>query len=219
MQLHKQRDMLYQIKNEVRFTSRYLQKDSLSQKVLNALEKVPRHCFVPSALQAEAYENNPLPIGHGQTISQPYIVAIMTDLLNLSYHDKVLEVGTGSGYQTAILAELTEQVYSLEIIDDLTHQAREALTQLGYNNIELSTGDGYYGWDEHAPFDAIMVTAAATHVPHALLEQLKPGGLMMIPIGTQHITQKLMMFKKEMDGHIKSQEILPVSFVPLTGRH
>jgi len=219
MQLHKQRDMIHEIKDEVRLTSRYLQKDQLSTQVMQALEKVPRHRFVPADLQAEAYDNNPLPIGHGQTISQPYIVAIMTDLLNLTPHDKILEVGTGSGYQTAILAELVEQVYSLEIIDDLTHHAKEILIQLNYKNIELKTGDGYYGWPEHGPYDAITVAAAATHIPVALTEQLKPGGIMMIPIGTQHITQKLMLVKKELDNQIKTQEVLPVSFVPLTGKH
>lgn len=219
MQLHKQRDMLHQIKDEVRFTSKYLQTDCLSRNVLNALEKVPRHHFVPSPLKDEAYDNNPLPIGHGQTISQPYIVAIMTELLRLEPYDKVLEVGTGSGYQTAILAEIVEQVYSLEIIDDLTHQAKEVLTQLGYQNIHLKTGDGYYGWQEEAPFDAIIVTAAATHIPISLIKQLKPEGLMIIPIGTQYITQKLMLVRKDHSGNIKSHEILPVSFVPLTGKH
>jgi len=219
MQTHKQRDMLHEIKNEVRYTSRYLHKDSLSDEVLNVIERVPRHRFVPSALQAEAYENHPLPIGHGQTISQPYIVAIMTDLLNLSCHDRVLEIGTGSGYQTAILGELVEQVYSLEIIDDLTHQAIEVLKQLHYTNIEVKTADGYYGWKEESPFDAIMVTAAAHHIPLALIEQLKPGGHMIIPIGTEHITQKLILVEKEMGGHVKTREILPVSFVPLTGSH
>jgi protein-L-isoaspartate(D-aspartate) O-methyltransferase len=162
-----------------------------------------------------AYANRPLPIGHGQTISQPYIVAVMTDLLGVDRDDVVLEVGTGSGYQTAILAQLGQHVYTMEIIQELADEARERLQRLGYTNISTRVGDGYYGWEEHAPFDAIMVTAAASHIPPPLLRQLKPGGHMVIPVGGPFLTQQLLLVSKDTDGQITTRQVLPVAFVPL----
>jgi protein-L-isoaspartate(D-aspartate) O-methyltransferase len=159
-----------------------------------------------------------LPIGYGQTISQPYIVAIMTDLLKLEPDDRVLEIGTGSGYQAAVLAELVQQVYSIEIIGDLARRARAVLDRLGYEQVKTRVGDGYYGWQEEAPFDAIMVTAAADHVPPPLIKQLKPGGRMLIPVGSRFMTQQLVLVTKDEDG-ITTRLLLPVRFVPLTGEH
>jgi len=192
-------------------------REKLDGRVLAAMGKVPRHRFVLPDYQDEAYANRPLPIGHGQTISQPYIVALMTDLLNLKPGDSVLEIGTGSGYQAAILAELTPRVYSIEIIDALGRRARQTLTDAGYGGVQLKIGDGYYGWPEAAPFDAIVVTAAASHVPPPLVKQLKAGGRMIIPVGTAFLTQHLLLVEKQADGGIVSRQILPVRFVPLTG--
>jgi protein-L-isoaspartate(D-aspartate) O-methyltransferase len=186
-------------------------------KVMAAMGKVPRHRLVPFELQRQAYDNRPLPIGHGQTISQPYIVALMTDLLRLQGTEAVLEIGTGSGYQAAILAELTQNVYTIEIIEALAGQARERLQALGYGNVQVRVGDGYYGWEERAPFDAIVVTAAASHVPPPLIRQLKPGGRMVIPVGAQFMVQQLMLVEKNVDGTLTSRQILPVRFVPLVG--
>lgn len=187
--------------------------------VVAALRKVARHRFVPAAQVSHAYENRPLSIGHGQTISQPYLVALMTDLLQLEPGHRVLEVGTGSGYQAAVLAELCREVYSIEIIAPLATQARMVLAALGYQAVKTRVGDGYDGWPEAAPFDAILVTAAASHVPPPLLKQLKPGGRMVIPLGTQFMTQSLMLVEKRPDGAVTSRQLLPVVFVPLTGRH
>lgn len=187
--------------------------------VLAAMEKVERHRFVPAELVAQAYQNRPLPIGHGQTISQPYIVALMTDLMKVGPGDRVLEIGTGSGYQAAVLAELAGSVFSVEIIEPLGRQAGERLAALGYRNVTARVGDGYHGWPDAAPFDAIMVTAAASHVPPPLLQQLKPGGRMVIPLGSRFMTQSLMLVEKNPDGTVSSRQILPVRFVPLTGRH
>jgi protein-L-isoaspartate(D-aspartate) O-methyltransferase len=164
-----------------------------------------------------AYENRPLPIGHDQTISQPYIVALMTDLLRLDKDDTVLEVGTGSGYQAAVLAELARSVCTIEIVEPLGIEARERLARLGYRNVEVRIGDGYKGWPEKAPFDAIMVTAGAPHVPPPLVEQLKPGGRMVIPVGPASMIQSLMLIEKKRDGTTVSRDIIPVRFVPLTG--
>lgn len=197
----------------------YLDKEVLEPKVMSAIGRVPRHEFVPEEMVQNAYRNNPLPIGHGQTISQPYIVAIMTDLLKLEPDHKVLEIGTGSGYQAAILAELVAQVYTIEIIEPLAKESSSRLQRLGYSNISTRIGDGYYGWKEHAPFDAIIVTAAASHIPHDLIEQLKPGGRMMIPVGSRFLTQQLLLVSKEKDGKLLTRQILPVRFVPLTGEH
>jgi protein-L-isoaspartate(D-aspartate) O-methyltransferase len=187
--------------------------------VMAAMEKVERHRFVPAWLTPFAYLNRPLPIGYGQTISQPLIVAQMTELLKVKEGDKVLEIGTGSGYQAAVLAKIAGSVYTMEIIEPLGKQAGKRLKSLGYDNIKTKVGDGYYGWPEAAPFDAIMVTAAASHVPPPLLKQLKPGGRMVIPLGTHFLTQYLMLVEKQADGSVTTHQMVPVSFVPLTGGH
>jgi len=192
---------------------------TLDRHVLEIMGRVQRHLFVPAGQQRYGYENRPLPIGHGQTISQPYIVALMTDLLRPKPGHVVLEIGTGSGYQAAILAELTGKVYTMEIIEPLGIQANKMLSQLGYRNVEVEVADGYYGWPSQAPFDGIMVTAAASHVPVPLVQQLKPGGRMVIPVGTSFLTQQLMLIEKRPDGSLVSRQMLPVRFVPLTGRH
>ena len=184
-------------------------------RVKEAMARVPRHLFVAPELEPHAYENRPLPIGHGQTISQPYIVALMTDLLKPGNYDSVLEIGTGSGYQAAILSELVRSVYTIEIVAPLAAEARERLARLGYRNVEVRTGDGYKGWEEHAPFDAIMVTAGADEVPPPLLRQLKPGGRMVIPVGAARNLQ-LTVIEKQADGSIRSRQVLPVRFVPFT---
>jgi len=207
------------IEQDVRETSVYLDRQTLDPRVMKALAGIPRHQFVPDAQRRYAYRNRPLPIGHGQTISQPYIVAIMTDLLKLSPEDRVLEVGTGSGYQAAVLAELAKQVYSIEIIEPLGKRAGDLLNRLGYGNIESRIGDGYYGWEAHAPFDAIIVTAAADHIPPPLIAQLKPGGRMMIPVGSRFMTQQLVIVEKDNNNNVTTRLILPVRFVPLTGAH
>lgn len=207
------------IEQDVRETSLYLDKEELDPRVMQAMATVPRHEFVPEAEKRFAYLNRPLPIGHGQTISQPYIVAIMTDLIKPDKNHRVLEIGTGSGYQAAILAELVDEVFSIEIIEPLSQQARQRLGRRGYNNVRLKQGDGYYGWQEHAPFDAIVVTAAASHVPPPLIKQLKPGGRMIIPVGSRFMTQELLLVSKQTDGKVVSRQILPVRFVPLTGKH
>jgi protein-L-isoaspartate(D-aspartate) O-methyltransferase len=186
---------------------------------MEAMARVPRQEFVPKHLRHAAYENRPLPIGYGQTISQPYIVAIMTDLLEVEKDDKVLEIGTGSGYQAAVLAELVKELYSIEIIKELGEQARKRLSDLGYQNISVRVGDGYYGLEAHAPFDAIIVTAAAGHIPPPLIQQLKPGGKMVIPVGGAFLTQQLMLVEKTKAGQILTKQLLPVLFVPLTGEH
>ncbi len=186
------------------------------QDVIEAMRNVPRHKFVPSAQQRNAYQNNPLPIGHGQTISQPYIVALMAELLEIEPGDKVLEIGTGSGYHAAVLSELTPYVYSIEIVEPLGVQAAEVYEELGYN-IETKIADGYYGWEEHAPFDKIIVTAAAGHIPPPLIEQLNPGGIIAIPVGSPYQTQILMRVFKDEDGGVSTERVLPVRFVPMTG--
>lgn len=189
----------------------------LDPEVLDALRAVPRHLFVPVSLQAQAYANRPLGIGHEQTISQPYIVALMTDLLDVGKDDVVLEVGTGSGYQAAVLATLVRHVYSIEIVDALARQASETLREGGYANVTVRAGDGYAGWPQHAPFDAIIVTAGAPRVPPRLIEQLKPGGRMVVPVGPPSSTQQLMLVEKRTDGRIRKRSLGPVAFVPLTG--
>ncbi|MFQ5984744.1 MAG: protein-L-isoaspartate(D-aspartate) O-methyltransferase [Alphaproteobacteria bacterium] len=191
----------------------------LDERVLAVMARVPRHAFVPPEERSRAYKNVPLPIGYSQTISQPYIVAVMTDLLELDGDEVVLEVGTGSGYQAAVLAELVREVYTIEIIEPLAHQATERLARLGYDNVTTRLGDGYYGWDEKAPFDAVIVTAAASHVPPPLIRQLKPQGRMAIPVGGRFLTQHLMLVEKDDEGRIKTWQLLPVRFVPLLGGH
>ena len=184
--------------------------------VLAAMSKVPRHEFVPERLRRVAYDDSPLPIGYGQTISQPYIVARMTELLCIQPGAKVLEIGTGSGYQAAILGELTTNVWTIEIIEPLAKSAADRLKRLGYEKLQVKFGDGYFGWAEHAPFDAIIVTAAADHVPPPLVEQLKPGGRMVIPLGSPFTQQWLVLVQKEAEGRIRTQNVLPVAFVPFT---
>ena len=189
---------------------------SLSEAVMKAMGRVPRHRFVPAPLEGLAYENRPLPIGEGQTISQPFIVALMTDLLDPKAGHRVLEVGTGSGYQAAILAELVAKVYTIEIVEPLGRRAGQLLEQLGYRNIEVRIGDGYNGWPEAAPIDAIVVTAAPADVPKPLIDQLKPGGRMVIPAGRSGDSQYLLLVEKHHDGTSTTKRTLPVRFVPLT---
>jgi protein-L-isoaspartate(D-aspartate) O-methyltransferase len=187
-----------------------------SQEVLDALRAVPRHAFVPRSEQGSAYADSPLPIGYGQTISQPYIVALMTELLELTPQSKVLEIGTGSGYQAAVLAHLTPHVYTVEIIKPLADRARETLTEQGYTGVECLNADGYFGWKDKAPFDCIIVTCAAGHLPPPLWEQLKPGGKIVIPIGGPKEVQRLVVVEKTEDGQRRSRTVTYVSFVPLT---
>jgi protein-L-isoaspartate(D-aspartate) O-methyltransferase len=208
--------MVERIRADVAETAREIGRRELDPKVLRALEAVPRHEFVPEPLADLAYLNRPLPIGHGQTISQPYIVAIMTELLDVGPDDRVLEVGTGSAYQAAVLAELVEHVYTLEIVPELAATAEERLARLGYDNVTARHGDGYFGWEEHAPFAGIVVTAASSHVPPPLLEQLAPGGRMIIPVGSPFSTQQLMLVEKTGSGRVTTRQLLPVAFVPLT---
>jgi len=188
-------------------------------RVMSVLATVPRHRFVPAGEVRAAYRNRPLPIGYGQTISQPYIVALMTDLMRVQAQDVVLEIGTGSGYQAAILAELGATVCTVEIVEPLAREAAERLRMLGYGKVRTRAGDGYYGWEDCGPFDAIIVTAAASHVPPSLVRQLKPGGRMVIPVGPPFLAQHLMLVEKRTDGTILTRQILPVAFVPLTGKH
>lgn len=213
------RQLVAQIENDVRDTSAWLDRERLDPRVLHSLESVPRHEFVPADQRRHAYDNRPLPIGYGQTISQPYIVAVMTELLDLQPDDRVLEIGTGSGYQAAILAGLARRVYSIEIIQPLAERADGVLRRLGYGNVETRVGDGYYGWEEQAPFDAIIVTAAADHVPPPLIRQLGPGGRMLIPVGSRFMTQQLVLVEKTADGTPTTRLLMPVRFVPLTGEH
>jgi protein-L-isoaspartate(D-aspartate) O-methyltransferase len=212
-------EMITLIEADVTLTHEHLQRASLNRDVMRVMNRVPRHLFVPEAMREHAYENRPLPIGFGQTISQPYIVAIMTDLIDPQPEDRSLEVGTGSGYQAAVLSQLVKKVHSLEIIEPLGKQAKARLTQLGYNNIDVKIGDGYFGWEEHAPFDIIIVTAAASHIPPPLVKQLKPGGRMIIPVGSRFMTQQLLLVNKDQQKEIHIRQILPVRFVPLTGEH
>jgi len=188
---------------------------AMSPAVRAALGKVERHRFVPAAQQSLAYRNHPLPIGSGQTISQPYIVALSTDLIAPQAGQRVLEIGTGSGYQAAMLAEIVAQVYSIELVPSLGKEAAARLRALGYANVEVRIGDGYAGWPEQAPFDAIVVTAAAPRVPQALVDQLKPGGRMVIPVGASHEVQELLLLVKRADGSVEKRSVLPVRFVPL----
>lgn len=211
--------LVREVADDVRATASMLGRGALDPRVLAALDQVPRHEFVPREERDRAYRNRPLPIGHGQTISQPYIVAVMTDLLDPQPGHRVLEVGTGSGYQAAVLAVLVKEVYSIEIIEPLGRSGQARLKTLGYDNVTVRVGDGYYGWPEQAPFDGIVVTAAASHVPPPLLEQLKPGGRMVIPVGSRFLTQQLVLIAKKADGTLQTRQLLPVMFVPLTGKH
>ena len=209
--------MLNDIESEVRYTRKMIGKDALDPRVMAAMANTPRAEFVPRSYGDAAFDNGPLPIGHGQTISQPYIVALMTDLLELEPDDVVLEIGTGSGYQTAILSQLCKQVYSIEYVQALADAARARLQRLGYDNVESKSGNGYDGWPEHAPYDGIIVTAAASHVPKPLIEQLKPGGRLVIPVGYPHMYQELRVVEKNEDGEVDARDVLGVAFVPLQG--
>ncbi len=189
-------------------------RDVKSKRVLDAMRKVPRHEFVPEKYRSEAYNDHPLPIGYGQTISQPYIVALMTELADVTKGEKVLEIGTGSGYQAAVLAEITDSVFSIEIITELINEVKQLYQKLRYQKITVKNADGYYGWKEFSPFDAIVVTAAAEHVPPPLIEQLKEGGKMIIPVGHPLQVQDLLILEKK-NGKIQTKNIIPVRFVPL----
>ena len=188
------------------------------QKVLEAMRRVPRHCFVPEEYQDLAYQNNPLPIGHQQTISQPVIVAHMTELLDIQPDDRILEIGTGSGYQAAVLGELCQHVYSMEIVSPLGKQAKKLLHDLGYTQVQVQIGNGYQGWPDKAPFDKIIVTCAPDQIPQPLLDQLAAGGKMVIPVGGQFQTQYMVEVTKNRKGKISRKEHYPVRFVPMTGK-
>jgi protein-L-isoaspartate(D-aspartate) O-methyltransferase len=208
--------MLAAIDGDLRDTAAATGRTALDARVLAAIGKVPRHRFVPPAWQHQAYSNRPLPIGHDQTISQPFIVALMTDLAELRPADRVLEIGTGSGYQAAVLAELAARIYTIEIVRPLGEAADALLRELGYRNVETRIGDGYRGWPEAAPFDAILVTAAPERMPQPLVDQLAPGGRLVAPIGPAGGAQQLLVLRKDADGSTLTREVLPVRFVPLT---
>jgi len=210
-----QKQMIADIEREVKYTRSYIGKSKLDGRVMNALAKVPRAEFVPGDAKSRAFVNGPLTIGYGQTISQPYIVALMTDLLELKAEDTVLEIGTGSGYQAAILSVLCKQVYSVERIGALSKTATQHFKDLDYSNIVTRTGNGYQGWPEYSPYDGIIVTAAASHIPEPLVEQLKPGGNLVIPIGPPSMPQELMRVHKDAQGEVSVDSILGVTFVPL----
>lgn len=205
-------------KREYMVTQHLKGRDIVDERVLEAMGKVLRHKFVLEGYLEKAYEDHPLPIRYGQTISQPYIVALMTQLLELKGGEKVLEIGTGSGYQAAILADLVDEVYTVEIIEELCSSARNRLYELGYNNVQVLCADGYFGWEENSPFDGIIVTCAPDHVPHPLIVQLKEGGVMIIPVGPPGAYQALRQIKK-VNGKLEFNNIIGVSFVPLTGEH
>ena len=217
MKLARER-MVKAIEQDVHETSTYIGQGQLNKGVMQVMGEVPRHEFVPEDAQSAAYYNRPLPIGYGQTISQPYIVALMTDLLAVTNDAKVLEVGAGSGYQAAVLSQLVKEVHSIEIIPELARECRKRLTRLGYRNITIHEGDGYYGLESKGPFDGIIVTAAASYIPPPLIKQLKPGGRMVIPVGSPFAVQHLMLIKKNKQGEVSMRQVLPVRFVPLTGK-
>jgi len=194
-------------------------RDITDPEVLQAMHKVPRHEFVPEEQVRYAYDDHPLPIGEGQTISQPYIVALMTQVLKLKSGDRVLEIGTGSGYQAAVLAELTDEVYTIEIIETLGEQAAGRLRELGYSQIHARIGDGYYGWEDYAPYDAIIVTCAPDHIPRPLVAQLQVKGRMVIPVGPPGAYQSLWLLEKQADGGVQRRNLGGVAFVPMTGAH
>jgi protein-L-isoaspartate(D-aspartate) O-methyltransferase len=208
-------NLMEEIRAEMRATSRYTGRDHLGERVEAVMLQVPRHLFVPLWSRGSAYGNYPLPIGNGQTISQPYIVALMTDLLDLEPDDTVLEIGTGCGYQTAVLAQLCAHVCSIEVIPELATKAKNTLADLGFTNIDIRVGNGYDGWPEPGLFDAIIVTAAAPEVPDSLLDRLKPGGRMVIPVGMPGATQDLLRLQRQADGEVVGRPLLPVAFVPM----
>ena len=208
------REMVAEICAQANLVRAWIGKAALDERIMEVMGKVPRHEFVPFELQPFAYVNGPLPIGYDKTISQPFIVALMTDLLDIHTDDTILEIGTGLGYQTAILAELARKVYSIEIIEELGHQAKRRLSRQSYTNIELRIANGYHGWSRHAPFDKVMVTAAPDLIPPPLIHQLKPGGRMVIPTGLPE-AQQLILVEKDSNGRVKTKEILPVRFSQL----
>jgi protein-L-isoaspartate(D-aspartate) O-methyltransferase len=209
--------MIETIKSHAGSAPSAVEAQGIDPAVLKAMGNVPRHLFVPEEQRGAAYRDRPLPIGFGQTISQPFIVALMTDLIKVGPGDAVLEVGTGSGYQAAVLSPLAAKVYSIEIIPELGQRAAARLAELRFDNVEVKLGDGYYGWPAHAPFDGIVVTAAASHIPPPLVEQLAKGGRMVVPVGGPFAIQLLMLVEKRRDGSITTRQLLPVSFVPLRG--
>ena len=208
-------NMLDTIRMEARFTASYTGRTAFDERVMQAMQDVDRGDFVPGIYKSQAYDNGPLPIGNGQTISQPYIVALMTDLLDVNADSVVLEVGTGSGYQAAILGKLAKQVYSVERISELAASSEKRLKQMGYDNIQVRCVNGYRGWQEKAPFDAIIVTAAATRIPQDLIDQLRPGGRMVIPVGLPYTSQELMLVTRNEQGDTDIESVLGVVFVPL----
>ena len=212
-------NLIREIELDVKQTASYTGKDKLNPQVMEVMKKTLRHLFVPIHRRLSAYQNRPLPIGYGQTISQPYIVALMTDIVEPKPDHIVLEIGTGSAYQSAVIAPLVKKVFSIEIIPQLASSAKKRLNDLEYKNVSVITGDGYYGLEKTAPYDIIIVTAAADHIPPPLIKQLKPGGKMIIPVGRPFQTQHLILVEKLPNGKTKNQNILPVAFVPLTGKH
>jgi protein-L-isoaspartate(D-aspartate) O-methyltransferase len=208
--------MIQTIEEHAQSATGALGRDYIDPRVLAVMDQVPRHAFVRGWYQDQAYDDRPLPIGHGQTISQPFIVALMTDMLEVAPDDVVLEIGTGSGYQAAVLARLVRDVHTIEIIPELAANARETLESLSYAKVRTYTGDGYYGVPDAAPFDAIVVTAAAQQVPPPLIQQLRPGGRMVIPVGGGFALQHLMLVEKDAEGRVRTRQTLPVRFVPLT---
>ena len=206
--------MIAEVVADAVFLTQQIGKSSFDSRVIEVMGRIPRHEFVPVELQAYSYINSPLPVGYGKTVSQPFIIALMTDLLDPQGSDVVLEVGAGVGYQAAILAELVKQVYSIDIIEELATETRKRLGRLGYRNIEIGVGNGYYGWSEHAPFDKIIVTAAPDLIPPPLIAQLKPGGRIVIPTGIPD-KQQLVLLEKAADGKLATREVLPVRFSEL----
>jgi protein-L-isoaspartate(D-aspartate) O-methyltransferase len=213
------KSMIDTIKLEARDAAPWVGKADIDPRVLAAMAKVPRQEFVPPDMAYAAYDDGPLPIGHGQTISQPYIVALMTDLLQPEPEDVMLEIGTGSGYQSAVLSLLVSRVYSIEVVRALADEAAARLKRLGYDNIETRCGDGYHGWPEHAPYDGIIVTAAAREIPDPLIDQLKPGARLIVPVGGRLTGQDLLVLEKDEQGKIFRRSVLPVAFVPLIRSH
>lgn len=214
-----QATMIEQIQADAARTAAFTQHPQISEEVVNALLNVPRHAFVPAVMEPFAYLNKPLPIGYEQTISQPFIVALMTDLVHPSAEDTALEIGTGSGYQAAVLSELVQHVHSVEIIAELAEEARARLQAQGYKNVSVHLADGYQGWPNGAPYDVILVTAAIAEVPRALIEQLRPGGRLILPLGEPDEGQELVLIIKTSDGKLEPRPVLPVRFVPFTGPH
>lgn len=211
-------EAVYQARRERMVETQIVSRGITDEKVLQAMRKVPRHLFVDESQRTYAYEDRPLPIPCGQTISQPYIVALMTELLELRGEEKALEVGTGSGYQAAVLSEIINEVYTIEIFEELEVAAKKRLSHLGYQKVRVRIDDGYYGWPEKALFDVIIVTCAVGHIPPPLIEQLKEGGRMCLPLGSPFLVQTLMLVEKR-NGQVISRSILPVRFVPLLGKH